>query len=101
MQQRLMCDSTMTGSCHLNNTGSKIKALVWPHRKKSIHVRFCNLGDQATGLPRQIQQSLFSHSLAGTPLNEIQQFHSPINISIYLNKKAETGNTTSWQRCAI
>lgn len=96
-----MCDSTI-GCCRLNDTGSKIKALMWPHRKKSIGVRFCNLGDQATGLPRQIQRLLFSLCLAGTPLNEIQQFQCPINTSIYISiKKAETGNTVMAEMCYI
>jgi hypothetical protein len=57
-KQRLMCDSTMTGCRRLNDTGSKITALMWPHRKKSIGVTSGNLGDQATGLPRPIQQLL-------------------------------------------
>jgi len=61
-QQRLMCDSTTTGCCRLNDTGSKIEVLMWPHRKKSIGVRSGNLGDQATGLPRPIQRSLLSGS---------------------------------------
>jgi len=42
--------------------GSKIKALMWLHRKISIGVRSGNLGDQATGLPRQIQRLLLSGS---------------------------------------
>ena len=53
------------GCCYLNNMGNKvasestgdveIRAVLWPHRKKSIGMRSGDLGGQAICLPCPIQ----------------------------------------------
>jgi hypothetical protein len=70
MKQRLTCALKNArllpdGCCCLNNMGNKIasestgdveiRALLWPHRKKSIGMRSGDLGDQAIGPPYPIQ----------------------------------------------
>jgi len=73
MKQRMTCtlkNATLLpdGCCCLNNTGNKnasestgdveIRALVWPHTKKSIGMRSGDLGGQAIGPHCAIQRSL-------------------------------------------
>jgi len=43
-----------------SNGDVSIRALIWPHRKKSIGVKSGNLGGQAIGRPHPIQQPLLS-----------------------------------------
>jgi hypothetical protein len=83
-----MCDSTMTGCCCLNDMGSKIKALMWPHRKKSIGVRSGNLGDQATGLPHPIQRSLLSGSEKFSDLTGTVS-HRPIVLELHISLECQ------------
>jgi len=71
MQHRLACDTKVPGCCLMfapdseiqmirssseSNGNVYIRALMWPHRKKSIGARSGDMGDQDSGLPRPIQR---------------------------------------------